>query len=63
MTNEAILSEKFSLAIGLTITFGERELYSMVQEMIKIESVAHIYEEEKLQSIKPISKFSQENKL
>lgn len=35
----------------------------MVQEMIKMESVAHIYEKEKLQSIKPISKFSQENKL
>lgn len=48
LKNKTILLEKFSLASGLTITFEERERCSMVQEMIKMESVAHVYEEEKL---------------
>lgn len=48
MKNETILLKKLSLASGFTITFGERELCSMVQEMIKMESVAHVYKEEKL---------------
>lgn len=42
MKNERILLEKLSLATGLTINFGEIELYSRVQEMMKMESVAQI---------------------
>lgn len=48
MKNETIILENLSWATGLTITFGERELRALVQEMMKMESVAHIHEKEKL---------------
>ena len=40
--NKTILLEKLSVATGLTINSGETELYSMVQEMMKMASIVQI---------------------
>ena len=46
--NKTVFLEKLSVATGWAITFGERDLWSMVRKMMKTESVAHIYEKENL---------------
>lgn len=61
MKNERILLEKLSLATGLTINFGEIELYSRVQEMMKMESVAQILWEQKIYENKKLWRMKQTN--
>ena len=48
MKSKTVFLEKLSLATGWAIPFGERDLWSVVQKMMKMESVAHIYEKENL---------------